>query len=69
MDCKHTSTTPHYGFARAQGFRGLGVQEVCEGCYTTLEWSDDLECNSEEEITHNKKVIKGIKDGLSQSKH
>jgi hypothetical protein len=62
-NCKHKETEMGYGFGF--GFRGLGIYTYCVDCDQTVDWSDDSECNTPEEIEHNKKVL----DGLSQSKH
>lgn len=58
--CKHINQDSGYGFSSGSGWRGLGVYKYCKDCYLTLEFMDDPECNSDEEIEHNKKKREGL---------
>lgn len=55
--CTHKNIHRGYGFLSE--FRGLGIYEVCEDCGKVLDWIDDIECNTSQEIEHNKKIIGG----------
>lgn len=44
-----------YGFGRSSGWKGLGMYEYCIVCCQMLDFSDDTECNTPEEIEHNRK--------------
>lgn len=55
LNCKHTELDSGYGFGAGSGWRGLGIYEYCTDCYLTLKFMDDEECNSPEEIEHNRK--------------
>ena len=56
-ECIHKNKICQYGFATSYGFRGLGLYEVCADCYKLLWWGDDLQCNTEQEVEHNKRQL------------
>ena len=49
-----------YGFGAGSGWKGLGIYKYCTSCYKTIEFIDDIECNSPEEIEHNKNKREGL---------
>lgn len=54
IECKHINVDFGYGYAYKSGWRGLGAYDYCTDCYTVLEFHDDYESNTPEEIEHNK---------------
>lgn len=60
-NCKHINGTDMgYGFARASGWRGLGVYQACNDCGLVLEFSEDEP--TPEEIEHNQKKREAMKN-------
>ena len=54
-ECKHEKTEVSYGFAYSSGWKGIGGLRVCVSCFTVINFYDDYESCTEEEIEHNRK--------------
>lgn len=68
-NCTHEGKELGYGFASSAGFKGLGIHHFCVDCFKILDWIDDLECNTPEEIEHNKKRLAELKEATNGTKH
>lgn len=55
LNCKHPEVEYGYGFGRSSGWKGIGGYKFCTSCWTTLEFFDDIECMTPEEIEHNRR--------------
>ena len=53
-NCKHEVTEIGYGFGHTSGWKGIGGYKFCMNCFHILEFYDDIECMTEEEIEHNR---------------
>jgi hypothetical protein len=52
--CSHENTEMSYGFGRTAGWKGIGICIWCMDCMTIIEFSDDTESMSPDEIEHNR---------------
>lgn len=55
LKCGHYNLEFSYGFGHSDGWKGIGGYKYCTRCYKIIQFFDDEQCMTPEEIEHNRR--------------